>query len=329
MSRLVRSILGMMGLCVLAACGTVLTPLPASGPDGSAIVRTATPTFSPNRFTTPLPPTPTYTPAPTPTPIIYVVQSGDTLLGIAIQYGVTLDALQRANAIADPRFLQAGQSLVIPTGDEAEGNLPVFEQQLLPTPTPVPVQVQGVTLYPSPVGGVWCVGEVVNPTASPLTNVQLDVALTTADGTALMRLMTLLSADYIPAGERAPFAVLFNTDAGSGARCLVSLMRAETITPITDLYRPLSVSDSQGAPQGPRYMVRGRLVNQQPETLQRPNVVVTFYDKRGRVLGYRHQVLRDRALALGEAADFELVFTPPASDMPATFRIIAWGELGD
>lgn len=318
-------VIGMLGIFMLSACGTVLTPLPGAGRTNSAAAGTPTPTFSPQRFTTPLPPTPTYTPSPTPTPIIYEVQPGDTLLGIAIQYGVTLDALQRANAITNPSLVRVGQTLIIPTGDEASGALPVFEQQLLPTPTPMPVQVQGVARYASPVGGEWCTGEVYNPTTSPLTNVQLEVALTAADGTALARLATLLSADYISAGERAPFAVLFPTTAGA-ARCVATPVRAEAIGPVTEFYRPLTVTDAQGAPQGARYVVRGRLWNQGADSLRFLNVVVTFYNKRGLVLGYRHQVLRDRTLASGETADFDMVFTPPAGEQPVTFRAIAWGE---
>jgi len=55
------------------------------------------------------------TPTPTPTPRIYVVQSGDTLSGIAVQFGVTVEALMLRNNIEDPRSLRSGQTLVIPT----------------------------------------------------------------------------------------------------------------------------------------------------------------------------------------------------------------------
>lgn len=55
------------------------------------------------------------TPTPTPTPQIYIVQSGDTLSWIAVQYGVTVEALMLRNNIDDPRSLRSGQKLVIPT----------------------------------------------------------------------------------------------------------------------------------------------------------------------------------------------------------------------
>jgi LysM repeat protein len=58
--------------------------------------------------------TPPPTPTATPTPVIYVVQSGDTLGGIAIRYGVTIEALANRNDIEDPRRIRSGQRLIIP-----------------------------------------------------------------------------------------------------------------------------------------------------------------------------------------------------------------------
>jgi LysM repeat protein len=58
--------------------------------------------------------TPPPTPTPTPTPVVYIVQSGDTLLGIALAFDVDADALAARNGIEDPRNLQTGQRLIIP-----------------------------------------------------------------------------------------------------------------------------------------------------------------------------------------------------------------------
>ncbi len=58
--------------------------------------------------------TPPPTPTPTPTPVVYIVQSGDTLLGIALEYGVEADTLAARNGIEDPRNLRTGQRLIIP-----------------------------------------------------------------------------------------------------------------------------------------------------------------------------------------------------------------------
>ena len=58
--------------------------------------------------------TPPPTPTPTPTPMIYIVQSGDTLLGIALEFGVDVDILAARNGIEVPENLRTGQKLIIP-----------------------------------------------------------------------------------------------------------------------------------------------------------------------------------------------------------------------
>ena len=47
---------------------------------------------------------------------LHVVQPGDTLTRIGLQYGVTMGALQQANQLASPNLIYVGQRLVIPGG---------------------------------------------------------------------------------------------------------------------------------------------------------------------------------------------------------------------
>ena len=90
------------------------------------------PTDTPTPKATPTPtmelltPTPTATEMPTPTPTtipegevtIYQVEHGDTLSTIARRFGVTVEAIARANNIQDVAQLQVGQRLVIPQAGE-------------------------------------------------------------------------------------------------------------------------------------------------------------------------------------------------------------------
>lgn len=46
--------------------------------------------------------------------VLHVVQRGETLFRIATQYGLTVNELARANSIADPTLIYAGQQIVIP-----------------------------------------------------------------------------------------------------------------------------------------------------------------------------------------------------------------------
>ena len=89
----------------------------------------ATPTSTPAP-TRAAPPTPQYTPTPRPDgAVVHVVQEGDTLFGIALQYNVSLDELRRLNAgtLGPNDLLQIGQEIII-------SGAPLT----LPTPTPTP-----------------------------------------------------------------------------------------------------------------------------------------------------------------------------------------------
>jgi len=55
------------------------------------------------------------------TRVEHVVQRGDTLYGIALRYGVTVQEIVQANGLADPNRIYAGQVLAIPREDAATG----------------------------------------------------------------------------------------------------------------------------------------------------------------------------------------------------------------
>jgi LysM repeat protein len=124
LSRLpaVRLVVALLVIAALVALGVprpwqradqnevaAVTPAAMDTPTPTATsTRTATPTSTPT-------PTVTSTAAPTPTPVIYVVQSGDTLLAIAIKYGTSVGALLQANDLGERQMIYAGQELVVVT----------------------------------------------------------------------------------------------------------------------------------------------------------------------------------------------------------------------
>jgi murein DD-endopeptidase MepM/ murein hydrolase activator NlpD len=60
----------------------------------------------------------------------YTIQAGDTLFGIAYQFGTTVDALLAANPDVNPKFLSIGQALIIPGFEGISGALTIHTVEL-------------------------------------------------------------------------------------------------------------------------------------------------------------------------------------------------------
>ena len=78
--------------------------------------------------------------------ISYVVQAGDTIWRIAQQYGVTPEAIIRANDLPDPNLIFPGQVLMIPVAGVPPG--PPAPRPTPPRPPGPPAPVPPVTVVP-------------------------------------------------------------------------------------------------------------------------------------------------------------------------------------
>lgn len=96
-------------LLLASACGGSGSEGATSSPSATALASSTTPAAVASA-----------TPVPTATPgdFQYVVQEGDTLGGIADQFGITLDALLEANGLTAESLINVGDVLLI-TGSEA------------------------------------------------------------------------------------------------------------------------------------------------------------------------------------------------------------------
>lgn len=126
--------LSMAALLLLVACGDDDSdPAPTTAPtiEPTAIVQgmtasptpggpTATPSATFRPTLTLAPPTntaaanPTQLPSNTPEPWQYQVQAGDTCLQIALNYDVSVEAIEQANNLSSCRLISEGQVLVVP-----------------------------------------------------------------------------------------------------------------------------------------------------------------------------------------------------------------------
>ncbi len=232
----------------------------------------------------------------------------------------------------DPNALSIGQALIIPLGEpEEEDAFPEVQGNLiLRTPTPLPLPEAHASLYPTAVGGIWCLGEIVNSTTGPITNLQVQVTLLDELGTPLVTKKTLAATDYLPPGKRAPFALLFTEPLPTAVKAEALLRRAEPIGGITSGFLPLEASRLTGGISGPQYRVAGQITNQVAALVERVTVVVTLYDDEDKVLAYRKARLTEVAsLGPDQMMEFALLLTPRGRAEPTSFQVLAWGYRGN
>jgi len=207
-------VLSLLLVLVNVACSSS-QPLTTPGNTASLPLRpywTATATRTPETKRSPdqadatQTPRATIPPPPTPTPFTYEVKKGDTLLSIAFQHGVTLDALQLANPDVDARLLSVGTKLVIPiTEGQDESGVP----QAIATPTPVPVLVKSPDCYATAEGGRWCFIPVENSGPGAVENLSAWVSLSDGAGEVITGTMAIPPLNAIPEDRSLPMYVFF------------------------------------------------------------------------------------------------------------------------
>lgn len=295
---------------LLAACGQVITLQPTPTPEPTATLSVVVVVATPQPTSTPAPytPEPTPTPTVTPTPITHVIQSGESLLGIATQYDISVAALQDANGILDPRFLQIGEQLIIPRPEEVEAA--EAGQTLTPTPTPLTVAVENVLFSETTIGGLSVLGEVWNNTGTALEQVRVGVSLLDDAGQEIGKADGMVALDLVDVNERAPFAILFGETQEKFAQYRVYPLHAVPGY-VGSYYRDMEVNDLQT--DGERYAsytVTGRIKNVGPEEAVQVQVVLTAYDPLGRVIATRKVEPDYNVVPVGGETTFTAVLAP-------------------
>jgi LysM repeat protein len=297
----------LLGLALaLAAC--TAAPSPTTAPTAALL------SLPPASATAPAGSGPTPGPAATPviiasatataTPVTHVVQAGETMLGVAIQFGVSLDALQAANPNIQPRFLSVGTVLVIPP---PEGGFAVAATNLAPPP-PAPVDLTQPVCYTIPSGALYCFVDARNPNNRQLENVSARIILAGPDGLPFASQTAFGALDLIPPASAVPLAALFTpaptqTVAATGVELLTANLAAEP--PPAGGTVMLGVSAQPGAVLGGQWMVSGHVTNPTTQALTSAWVLLAVYDAQGHLGGFRKLAL-DNGLAAGETRPFTI-----------------------
>lgn len=306
-------------LLFLSACGYVRVRVTAPPPAATATAPARLVTPDLNATSTPVPstPLPTETPTATPTPILHVIQKGDNLLALSYEYDVSLDALIEVNQIENPRALSIGQRLIIP---REEGSRVAAGPTA--TPTPMPLDVVHLAFYRTPVGSLWCMGEVSNKREESLEVVQLQVTLYDAGGQRVGETAGFTTVGVVPGQGTAPFALLFaDPPSGGFASYEVVILGAEPIVYWGNRHRALIVEGIEWEADQGALSIEGVVHNAGQEAATSVEVTLTAYKDDGSVAGVRQ--IEIEPLAGGERRAFTMSTIPAAP--VARVEAVAWG----
>lgn len=288
----------MKRLLLMVMLLTACAPAPASTPGPVTLIPYATMTAAPpslgleGMVTAPAP-------LASPTPFTYTVQTGDTLGGIALKFGVKLEDLQAANPQISPNTMSIGQVLMIPS-DPAN---PSGE----PTPSPAAFQVTQIQCYLGAGGSMTCLVLAHNDTPDLYENVSVQVTLVSADGAQLASSPALLPLNILPAGASLPLAVHFPSGIPAEAQPRVQVLTAIRLLPGETRYLPASPQNVSVRVDWPGRSaeVSGQVtLPAESKAAAAVWVAATAYDEQGRVTGYRRW--EGQGLAPGGSLPFTL-----------------------
>ncbi|MAU01513.1 MAG: hypothetical protein CL608_30620 [Anaerolineaceae bacterium] len=250
-------------------------------------------------------PTPTVT--PTATPVVYQIESGDTILGIAIQRGTTVEEILALNPGIVPENLQIGQPVVLPP--------PPTPSALLVQGTPVPlrVTVNKIHAYQTPVGSLWLLGEVTNEGETAVENIQVEIGLLAADGQLVSNATAWVATSIIPPGERGPFGILVNEPPADFVQPSVAVVGGQAVVELGTRTLNIEVLEPELTLNDDSLILDGIVLNGGEAMANQVQLVATFYDAQGNVTGFQQQVVAEE-LGVGEERPFQLEAAPPGGE---------------
>lgn len=223
------------------------------------------------------------TPAPSATPFTHAVVRGETMLGIALRYGVSLEALQASNPGVDPQFLSVGTALIIPLGDEI--------QVMAATPTPVLIDWNEPVCYRTGDGGAWCFILVENNLTYAVENLAAWIGLYGSDSEIIASQVAVGPINILRSGQAMPLLALFQPPLPAEITARAELLTAIGISEDDGRYldwQLVNLGVEVMGDESREARVTGRI--NQPAGSASPGqvwVAAVAYNQAGRVVGAR------------------------------------------
>ena len=184
------------------------------------------------------------------------------------------------------------------------------------------ISVVSVNTLPTSIGPV-VVGEVRNASSAPIEGVQVAVSLTDKAGHAIGDQFGFALLKILPAGAKAPFSIPYT----GGTHDVSKVSATVKADPSVQMqYTTVQVASRAGQPLGSDYEVTGTVSNSSSTPVTFANVVATFYDKGGNVVGAAHDVSDGSTIPPGGTASFTIVLQEQGAKV-AKYSLVAEAQV--
>ena len=229
---------------------------------------------------------------PSPTPFAHIVEAEDTLLGIAIRYGLNLEELLAANPGIDPRILSIDQQILIPNPEGGPAG------SLLSTATPIPIALSAVACYRTGVDDLWCLAKATNDKGKAMEGIAAVISLIAEDGRVLNAKEAFGPLNLLPSGKSMPLGVLFSAPPENFSWATVAVTSSFVAEDPAERYFELEVaaeSESAGG-SGKTWRVNGSITlsPESPSGLNIFSLLLVALDADENVVGFRKILLESR-----------------------------------
>ncbi len=209
---------------------SAFTSTPVTPTIGPTNTPTITSTSTPRLTSTPLP-------SPTSTPSVHTIKLGETLLGIAWFYNVSLDELKAMNPDVNPNIMIVGTDLLIPVATLPPTNL-------TPEPTPIQLPLAGLNCLPDAGGGAWCFVWVNNTSSESYENVTIGFNLADMQASQVFSSQGTAPLNILLAGEKIPATIYFPGPVPQPFQMSAQFVSAIPYIPESGRYLPIQVEVS-------------------------------------------------------------------------------------
>ena len=279
----IRTVLLILVLFLISSCsGQSQIQIPESVNTPFLTTATLKPSVTPSPTLTAIPTTvlsSTPLPSPTSTPRSHEVKLGETLLGIALQYNVSLDGIRKFNPDVDPNSMKVGMTILIP----AETVMPGKET---PFPTAITLPITNLNCLTDSNKGVWCFGWIQNITQSIMESVKVNVNLADEKATTVFSQSAVLPLNILFPQEKLPFAVYFQPEMPNPFQTSAQFSSSIPLAPEINQYQRTELNDVIFSISTPLVAsVSGRY--QLPENSSQIWIVALVLNDSGEIIGLR------------------------------------------